>query len=70
MKAKEEREQQAACKACLSMHQPWASLLVHGIKRIEGRSWKTEHRGWLWIASTAQEADPAAIQVRPCMHAS
>jgi hypothetical protein len=23
---------------CLSMHQPWASLLVHGIKRIEGQS--------------------------------
>lgn len=25
--------------ACLTMHQPWASLLVHGIKRVEGRSW-------------------------------
>lgn len=24
---------------CLTMHQPWASLLVHGIKRVEGRSW-------------------------------
>ncbi|CAK9162298.1 unnamed protein product [Ilex paraguariensis] len=24
---------------CLTMHQPWASLLVQGIKRIEGRSW-------------------------------
>ena len=23
---------------CLSMHQPWASLLVHGFKRAEGRS--------------------------------
>ncbi|XP_024524676.1 activating signal cointegrator 1 isoform X3 [Selaginella moellendorffii] len=23
------------------MHQPWASLLVHGIKRIEGRSWSS-----------------------------
>ena len=22
---------------CLSMHQPWASLLVRGIKRFEGR---------------------------------
>jgi hypothetical protein len=22
---------------CLSMHQPWASLLVYGIKRIEGK---------------------------------
>ena len=24
---------------CLTMHQPWASLLVYGIKRVEGRSW-------------------------------
>lgn len=24
---------------CLSMHQPWASLLVQGIKKDEGRSW-------------------------------
>ena len=24
---------------CLSMHQPWASLLTCGIKKDEGRSW-------------------------------
>ena len=30
---------------CLTMHQPWASLLVHGIKRIEGRSWPSPIRG-------------------------
>ncbi|XP_048562724.1 uncharacterized protein LOC125543430 [Triticum urartu] len=24
---------------CLTMHQSWASLLVHGTKRVEGRSW-------------------------------
>ncbi|XP_025078009.1 activating signal cointegrator 1-like isoform X2 [Pomacea canaliculata] len=39
---------------CLSMHQPWASLLVAGIKMHEGRSWYTAHRGRLWIASTAK----------------
>lgn len=39
---------------CLSMHQPWASLLVAGIKRLEGRDWYTTHRGRLWIASTAK----------------
>lgn len=39
---------------CLSMHQPWASLLVLGIKRVEGRGWPTDFRGRLWIASTAQ----------------
>uniref|UniRef100_A0A8D0GIP2 Activating signal cointegrator 1 n=1 Tax=Sphenodon punctatus TaxID=8508 RepID=A0A8D0GIP2_SPHPU len=39
---------------CLSMHQPWASLLVKGIKRVEGRTWYTSHRGRLWIAATAK----------------
>ena len=39
---------------CLSMHQPWASLLVSGVKRVEGRTWYTTHRGTLWIASTAR----------------
>jgi alkylated DNA repair dioxygenase AlkB len=29
----------------LSMWQPWASLLVLGIKRVEGRGWFTPHRG-------------------------
>ena len=46
---------------CLSMHQPWASLLVAGIKRVEGRGWPTRHRGRLWIASTAREADPVEV---------
>ena len=40
---------------CLSMHQPWASLLVLGIKRFEGRTWSTRYRGRLWIASAARE---------------
>ncbi|CAH1397362.1 unnamed protein product [Nezara viridula] len=40
--------------ACLSMHQPWATLLVEGIKVHEGRSWYTSHRGRLWIAATAR----------------
>uniref|UniRef100_A0A7S4RE98 Fe2OG dioxygenase domain-containing protein n=1 Tax=Alexandrium monilatum TaxID=311494 RepID=A0A7S4RE98_9DINO len=42
---------------CLSMHQPWASLLVHGFKRAEGRSWKTDHRGRLWIHAAAKQPD-------------
>eukprot|EP01083_Nonionella_stella_P076310 207886_1 len=46
---------------CLSMHQPWASLLVNGIKQVEGRSWATKHRGRLWIASTIRKPDPALI---------
>ncbi|KAJ6877159.1 activating signal cointegrator 1-like [Populus alba x Populus x berolinensis] len=44
---------------CLTMHQPWASLLVYGIKRIEGRSWTAPIRGCLWIhaASKVPEED-------------
>eukprot|EP00762_Andalucia_godoyi_P000510 ANDGO_05266.mRNA.1 hypothetical protein len=41
----------------LSMHQPWASLLIHDVKYVEGRSWSTAYRGWMWIASTASVAD-------------
>ncbi|XP_034489701.1 activating signal cointegrator 1 [Drosophila innubila] len=42
-------------RQCLSMHQPWASLLVAGIKKHEGRVWYSDHRGRLWIASTSKE---------------
>nr|XP_047937343.1 activating signal cointegrator 1 isoform X2 [Anser cygnoides] len=46
---------------CLSMHQPWASLLTRGIKRVEGRTWYTSHRGRLWIAATAKRPSPQEI---------
>lgn len=39
------------------MHQPWASMLVAGIKKHEGRSWYTSHRGRLWIAATSKPVD-------------
>ena len=38
---------------CLSMHQPWASLMVHGFKRFEGREWTSKYRGPLWIHATS-----------------
>ena len=40
---------------CLSMHQPWASLLVMGFKRFEGREWTHKYRGPLWIHATSQK---------------
>ncbi|XP_040899900.1 activating signal cointegrator 1 [Toxotes jaculatrix] len=46
---------------CLSMHQPWASLLVKGIKKVEGRTWYTSHRGRLWIAAAAKKPTPQEI---------
>ena len=47
---------------CLSMYQPWASLLVYGFKRFEGRHWDTNYRGPLWIHAGAKEPDEATIK--------
>ncbi|XP_026812665.1 activating signal cointegrator 1 [Rhopalosiphum maidis] len=47
---------------CLSMHQPYASLLLLNIKSHEGRTWFTPHRGRLWIASTAKKPSPEDIE--------
>ncbi|KAF7284000.1 hypothetical protein GWI33_022817 [Rhynchophorus ferrugineus] len=46
---------------CLSMHQPYASLLVAGVKRHEGRTWPTTHRGRLWIAAAARQPEEEEI---------
>jgi hypothetical protein len=45
---------------CISMHQPWASLLVAGIKTHEGRSWGSDFRGRLWIHAAA--AKPSHVE--------
>ena len=34
---------------CLSVRQPWADLIVKGVKSIENRNWFTNHRGPLLI---------------------
>uniref|UniRef100_A0A6P3ZKD5 uncharacterized protein LOC107412308 n=1 Tax=Ziziphus jujuba TaxID=326968 RepID=A0A6P3ZKD5_ZIZJJ len=47
---------------CLTMHQPWASLLVYGIKRIEGRSWPAPVRGRLWIHAASKVPDESTIK--------
>ncbi|CAG5134909.1 unnamed protein product [Candidula unifasciata] len=54
---------------CMSMHQPWASLLVAGIKMHEGRTWYSPHRGRLWIASTAKSPSPDDIREHEHMYA-
>ena len=33
----------------ISVMQPWALLLVSGVKRYETRTWRTSHRGLLYI---------------------
>jgi hypothetical protein len=34
---------------CLSVQQPWTSLLAHGYKTIENREWSTHYRGQLLL---------------------
>lgn len=55
---------------CISMHQPWASLLVAGIKTVEGRSWSTSYRGPLWVASTVKKCHAAATDRARAEHAA
>ena len=38
---------------CLSVRQPWATLIVLGAKKVENRSWKTDYRGRLFIHASA-----------------
>lgn len=34
---------------CLSIREPWASLIVDGYKDCENRQWSTAFRGWVLI---------------------
>jgi hypothetical protein len=54
----------------LSVKQPWAELIARGEKRIEYRSWRTNHRGDLLIVASKSpdedgfadsEVDPDAV---------
>lgn len=47
---------------CLTLWQPWASLMVHGIKRFEGRKWNSGYRGPLWIHAATTEPKPEDIK--------
>jgi len=39
----------------ITLWQPWASLVVGGYKKIETRSWDTNHRGWLAVHAAKRE---------------
>ena len=41
----------------LSVRQPWADLIVKGIKDIENRTWKTNFRGRVYIHAPAKIDD-------------
>jgi hypothetical protein len=38
----------------LTVRQPWASLIMAGVKAVENRSWPTSHRGRLGIHAAAK----------------
>ncbi len=42
----------------LTIRQPWASLIAHGVKTIETRSWKTSYRGPIAIHAGAKRPAP------------
>ena len=47
----------------LSIKQPWAALLVHGLKQVEIRTWKTRRRGRVLIhAGKSPDTRPEAWQ--------
>lgn len=54
----------------LSIKQPWAALVVHGLKTIEVRSWRTALRGRLMIhaANVPDERPEAWARVPPEVH--
>ncbi|KAI5084247.1 hypothetical protein GOP47_0000416 [Adiantum capillus-veneris] len=63
--SKQQQQPPKAGDLCITLHQPWASLLVHGIKRVEGRSWPaplnvlSEH---IWIHAASKVPDAATIE--------
>eukprot|EP00933_Yihiella_yeosuensis_P028865 TRINITY_DN22650_c0_g1_i4.p1 TRINITY_DN22650_c0_g1~~TRINITY_DN22650_c0_g1_i4.p1 ORF type:complete len:321 (+),score=55.41 TRINITY_DN22650_c0_g1_i4:41-1003(+) len=46
----------------LSLWQPLASFLAHGIQRVEGRGWNTAFRGKLWIHAGSKPVDKEDIE--------
>lgn len=49
---------------CVSLWQPWASGVAEGLKTWETRSWSTDYRGELAIASTSGRSKEAGDHLR------
>lgn len=47
----------------LTIKQPWAGLIILGIKKFETRSWKTTHRGILGIHSSNSKVDESGLKI-------
>jgi hypothetical protein len=44
----------------LSIREPWAHMVIHGLKTVEIRTWATHHRGPLLIHAARQPDEAAA----------
>jgi hypothetical protein len=51
---------------CLSVRQPWASLIIAGIKDVENRTWQTHYRGKLLIHAGKQHDRNAVPCIEHC----
>lgn len=47
----------------LTVKQPWASLIVEGVKDIENRTWKTNFRGRVLIHASAKSLDWRSLMI-------
>lgn len=52
----------------LSIMQPWAALIVHGVKDIENRGWRTDYRGPVLIHAGKRWDDDAQDAVDSYQH--
>lgn len=52
----------------LSCTQPWASLVVAGVKKVETRPMTTRHRGWLAIHATTEVPNIQLCDATPFRH--
>jgi len=48
----------------LSVKNPWALLVAHGIKPIENRTWRTDFRGRIYIHASQK---PAFTELQSCL---
>lgn len=54
----------------VSIKQPWATFVIHGVKRYEARCWNTRHRGELAIhASKTLTSEAFNLFFQPSYHA-
>lgn len=48
----------------LTIRQPWASMIIAGLKTIEVRNWRTDYRGPIWVHA-ARQPDRIIRQLNP-----